>query len=57
MNEKRIELLIKLLNQELIESDKMFNNDKSQAYIIGWLQGTIKTTINELNEVIKEKIY
>jgi len=57
MNEKRIELLIKLLNQELIESDKMFNSDKSQAYIIGWLQGTIKTTINELNEVIKEKIY
>jgi hypothetical protein len=41
--------LIELLQKELDKTETMFYDKKvSHAYIIGYLQGLIKTTISEL---------
>jgi hypothetical protein len=61
MNKKRIKLLVEELNKQIKESDQMFyealtNRDTmSEEYIIGWLQGTVKTAIVELNAVLEEQ--
>jgi len=44
-------ILIELLKQTIIDTDKMFDDDThSPAYIIGYLKGTIKAVIEELKE-------
>jgi Fe-S cluster biosynthesis and repair protein YggX len=55
MNEKRIELLIEELRKQIKESDKMFLDGEDKSYIIGWLQGTIKTATMELSSILEEQ--
>lgn len=41
--------LIEALQSQLIEANKLWEeNNKSHAYIVGYLQGVIKATIEEL---------
>jgi hypothetical protein len=43
--------ILELLKQSIIDTDKMFETkSESHAYIVGWLQGIIKTTIKELEK-------
>jgi hypothetical protein len=40
-----------MLKQTIVDTDKMFNtNSESKDYIIGYLQGAIKTTFKELED-------
>ena len=55
MNEKRIKLLIEELNKQIKGTDQMFLDGEDKSYIIGWLQGTIKTAIAELNSILEEQ--
>jgi hypothetical protein len=55
MNEKRIKLLIEELRNQIKESDKMFLDGEDKSYIIGWLQGTIKTATMELSSILEEQ--
>jgi hypothetical protein len=55
MNEKRIKLLIEELRKQIKESDKMFLDGEDKSYIIGWLQGTIKTATMELSSILEEQ--
>ena len=49
--EDKKRILIELLKQSIIDTDKMFDDDThSPAYIIGYLKGTIKAVIEELKE-------
>jgi hypothetical protein len=49
--EDKKRILIELLKQSIIDTDKMFETkSESHAYIVGWLQGIIKTTIEELEK-------
>ena len=44
-------VLAELLKQTITDTDKMFEaQTQSHAYIIGYLEGTIKTVIRELEE-------
>lgn len=46
---KNTENLIKLLNESLTKADKLWDDKEvSHAYIVGYLQGTIKIAIMEL---------
>ena len=48
---KNKEHILELLKQSIIDTDKMFKTkSESHAYIVGWLQGVIKTTIEELEK-------
>jgi hypothetical protein len=43
--------ILELLKQSIIETDEMFEKKLySPAYIVGWLQGTIKQVIEELEK-------
>ena len=49
--EDKKRILIELLKQSIIDTDKMFDDDThSPAYIIGYLKGTINAVIEELKE-------
>jgi hypothetical protein len=49
--EDKKRILIELLKQSIIDTDKMFDDDThSPAYIIGYLKGVIKAVIEELKE-------
>jgi hypothetical protein len=51
MTKKEKQILADLLKQTIVDTDKMFNtNSESKDYIIGYLQGAIKTAINELED-------
>jgi hypothetical protein len=51
MTKKERKVLAEMLKQTIVDTDKMFNtNSESKDYIIGYLQGAIKTTINELED-------
>lgn len=46
--------LINVLKKAITETNEMWaNKSHSDAYIIGWLQGTIKGTISELEATDK----
>lgn len=46
---KELEALLKMFEAALEESSKLWNEKEvSHAYIIGYLEGTIKSAINEL---------
>jgi hypothetical protein len=49
--EDKKRILIELLKQSIIDTDKMFDDDThSPAYIMGYLKGVIKAVIEELKE-------
>ena len=51
MIKKEKKELVDLLNQTLQDTNKMFENQtQSYGYIIGYLEGTIKTIISELED-------
>lgn len=50
MTKEKKQALATVLQNAINESDKLFKtNERSHAYIIGYLQGAIKATISELN--------
>jgi hypothetical protein len=51
MTKKERKVLVELLKQTIVDTDKMFNtNSESKDYIIGYLQGAIKVAIGELKD-------
>ena len=51
MTKKEKKVLAELLKQTIADTDKMFNtNSESKDYIIGYLQGAIKTAFKELED-------
>jgi len=51
MTKKEKQILADLLKQTIVDTDKMFDDRiESKDYIIGYLQGAIKTAINELED-------
>jgi hypothetical protein len=51
MTKKERKVLAELLKQTITDTDKMFNtNSESKDYIIGYLQGAIKTAFRELED-------
>jgi len=51
MTKKEKKVLVELLKQTIVDTDKMFNeNVESKDYIIGYLQGAIKTAVKELED-------
>ena len=48
--------LVKTINKNLEEAERLFKTkEQSDAYIVGWLQGTLKAIRFELEESIEEK--
>lgn len=54
MNKTEIEVLVESLKIQLNETDKMWDEKKSHAMIIGYLQGTIKAAITYLEDNVKK---
>jgi|TARA_B110000908_G_C9884239_1_gene283931 hypothetical protein len=50
MDKKMKLFIIKYLQTDLDESEKMWNEGNPPAQIVGYLQGTIKALINSLEE-------
>ena len=51
MTKKERKILAEMLKQTIVDTDKMFNtNSESKDYIIGYLQGAIKTAVRELED-------
>jgi len=51
MTKKEKQILVEMLKQTIVDTDKMFNdNSESKDYIIGYLQGAIKTAFRELED-------
>lgn len=51
MTKKEKQILADLLKQTIVDTDKMFDDiTESKDYIIGYLQGAIKTAIDELED-------
>ena len=50
MDKKMEKFIINYLQKNLDESEKMWNEELPRAQIIGFLQGTIKSLINSLEE-------
>ena len=56
MTKTQIKTMIKLIERQLIETDKMFKDQsQSHAYIVGYLQGTLKTIKEELQSYSGKK--
>lgn len=54
MKQYEIEAVIEALQNQLDESEKMWNDKVSHAQIIGYLQGTVKGIINHLESKVKK---
>ena len=51
MTKKEKKVLADLLKQTIVDTDKMFDDrTESKDYIIGYLQGAIKTAVRELED-------
>ncbi len=48
MTKKEQQALARLLKVQLAAAEQMWEEDKSHAYIVGYLQGVIKSTIFDL---------
>jgi len=48
MRKKEKQELVQSLQAQLDKSDQMWEEGHSPAYIVGWLQGTIKATIEHI---------
>ena len=55
MNKAEIEVVVEMLKVQLNETDKMWSEGKPHAMIVGFLQGTVKSTIEHLETKIKNK--
>jgi hypothetical protein len=53
MEEKHLNELINYINNNLEESDRLWDSKESNAYIIGYLQGTLKSLVDKI-EIIKK---
>jgi len=53
MRDYEIKALVELLQTQLAESDKMWDDKVSHAQIVGYLQGTVKGVINHLEGRLK----
>jgi hypothetical protein len=53
MNKAKIKVLVEMLKVQLNETDKMWNERESHAMIVGYLQGTVKSTITYLEDEVK----
>ena len=54
MKKEEIQQMIDFLNKNLNESEKMFSvGEESHAYIVGYLQGSIKLAISDLKSNLK----
>ena len=53
MNKAEIEVLVEMLKVQLHETDKMWSEGKPHAMIVGFLQGTVKSTIEHLETKVK----
>ena len=48
---KNQEYILELLKQSIVDTDEMFEKQLYEpAYIVGWLQGTTKQVIEELEK-------
>jgi hypothetical protein len=57
MTNKQKSRLVEMINKNLEEANRLFKTkERSDAYIIGWLEGTLKTIRFELEEGIQEKV-
>ena len=51
MKKKNQKYIVELLKRSIIDTDEMWDTrSKSHAHIIGYLQGTIKSVIKELEK-------
>ena len=50
MNKQAEKFIINYLQKNLDESEKMWDEGVSRAQIVGYLQGTLKSLINTLEE-------
>jgi len=50
MNKSNKKILAEMLRKQIVETDAMFKNGDSKDWIIGYLQGTIKTAIDTLED-------
>ena len=50
MNKSIKKILAEMLRKQIVETDAMFKNGDSKDWIIGYLQGTIKTAIDTLED-------
>lgn len=49
--------LVKTINKSLQEAERLFKTqEESHAFIIGWLQGTLKIVRDEIEVSIEEKV-
>lgn len=48
---QQLNIIIKDLSNALNEAEKYWTNDKPHPYIIGYLQGSIKTAIIDLKTI------
>lgn len=53
MNKAEIKTLIEMLKVQLNETNKMWSEGESHAMIVGFLQGTVKCTIEHLETKVK----
>ena len=51
-----ISMSMKVLEKCVRDSNELYENGKDKSYIIGYLQGYIKSVVNELDHVIGENI-
>lgn len=49
MTKSEKQILAESLQTQLDKADQMWEDGHSPAYIVGWLQGVIKATIEELS--------
>ena len=50
MNKKNKTILVKMLKNQIVETDMMFKNGDGKDWIIGYLQGVIKIAIDTLED-------
>jgi hypothetical protein len=50
MNKSNKTILAEMLKNQIVETDMMFKNGDNKDWIIGYLQGTIKTAISTLED-------
>ena len=50
MNKHNKKVLAEMLKNQIVETDMMFENGDSKDWIIGYLKGVIKVTIDTLED-------
>ncbi len=55
MNKTEIKIIKQMLINQLATTEKMWDEKRPHAEIVGYLQGTIKSTINILDNKLQQK--